>query len=189
MLINQDAAKTDPTKCTSDSNSIDGLRAMCVDTPAATCPSSTLARQCIAARLNYAVSADRGGSCFNKGAPWALVLNALEQCCSPTSPLLYTSKQDECAKALATWNADKDFKDPPANTEGMPAGHTGDAKGLTSDVCKAYTEQWAAKVLGKETAACESGFCASAFIAPNADTASTTASITSIPDSINNMGA
>ena len=188
------ANKGETAECssgTTDAPSVDGLRGMCVDTATATkaCPSSSLARQCIAARLNLAASRKWGPKCFDNAATWAWVPKVLEQCCSPVATpekaSLDANKLLDCSGTLAKWNSDKDLDDPvSAAGEGLPSGHTADGAGPTSSVCATYTKQWVNWAQASGSEACEAGFCTKAYAAlasqPAAEVA--VASITSTQD-------
>jgi hypothetical protein len=147
----------------------DALRALCVaaDAKATPCPYASLARQCVAGRLNLLVALQ----CAPKDISSATktLQEALDYCCNPDTPLSpQSASAADCAGKMAYLNTPKDFADADA------AAKTCDAKGLklpaggaptTAGSCAVYLKQWSYTATAAKTE-CTSGFCYLELAAP-----------------------
>jgi hypothetical protein len=161
-VASYDGART----CTAEAP--DALRTLCSagGVSASPCPYASLARQCVAGRLNLLVSQKCNGISDAAAIPGKADLEQLTddlyQCCNDKTPPETTDAAAKCAARIAARNAPRDYADEAVNKECRAAVPfillgKGDASAAT---CKAYAEEWAAAAAAPEgKGGCASGYC------------------------------
>jgi hypothetical protein len=125
----------------------DALRVLCV-TGQRVCADAQLARQCIAAKVNLAITASCGSrdNCFKTGGLSEARLNA---CCGDTARPA-AAAMASCIDDISAWNSDKTQVGTTCTTGKLPAA----GPGATQKVCNDYGQAFS-----RLTDTCTRGFC------------------------------